>query len=562
MLQACQNQWCKQSFEITDDDLAFYDKVSPIFAGKKYAIPPPTLCPDCRQQRRLAWRNEQHLYHRDCDLCHRRIVSVHKPITPFPVYCVSCFWSERWNPIDFGLEYDPKRPFFEQFKQLQDRVPQIAIQNDEGIGSENSEYCYDISRAKNCYRLVGSWYDEECHYSLNINRSKFVVDCNTVSIQSELVYESLDSQRVYHCAYVQNCQNCSDCFFGFDLKGCTDCFGCYGLRQKKFCIFNEPHTEEEYRKKMKEFNLGSWEAIVAMRKHFDEWTIQFPRLYANLQNCEDSQGNNLFNCKQVLGWSIFDSEYCKFVDRSDRPKNCYDLINTGGPEWCYDCVTPDDSYMTIFSAWCWKSKYILLSDNCHSSKNLCGCISLRRNEYCILNKQYTQDEYEKIVGEILNSLIAEGTWGSMLPVTLSLFSYNESPANEYFPLTKEDVEVRGWRWTDELPYTTGKETILWDAVPDDIAHVPDTVTDQIFACIDCQRNYKIIPQELSLYRKIPCPLPRRCPNCRHALRFHKKTPTHLWSRSCVKCAKNIQTTYSPERPEVVYCEECYLKEVY
>ncbi len=490
------------------------------------------------------------------------MVTVHKPGTPYPVYCVRCFWSEKWSPIDFGADYDPQKPFFEQFKALQDRVPQLAIQNDEGIGSENSEYCYDISRAKNCYRLVGSWYDEECHYSLNVNRSKFIVDSNTVSIQSELVYESLDSQRVYHCAYVQSCQNCRDCYFGYDLKGCSDCFACFGLRQKKFHIFNEPHTEEGYRKKMSEFNTGSFSQIEDMRQRFDEWIMQFPRLYANLQNCEDSTGNNLFNCKQVLGYSVFDSEYSKFIDRSDKPKNCYDLINTGGPEWCYDCVTPDDSYMVLFSVWCWKSKYILLSDNCHSSKNLCGCISLRRNEYCILNKQYSKDEYEEKVSQILESLIEKNEWGALLSMTLSPFAYNESAASEYYPLTKEEVLVRGWKWTDELPYTTGRETMPHENIADDIAHVHDSITAEVLACIDCKRNYKITPQELSFYKKMPCPLPRRCPNCRHLKRSQKKTPTRLWERTCMKCAKNIETTYAPERPEIVYCEECYLKEVY
>jgi hypothetical protein len=74
---------CQSTFEVTDDDLAFYDKVSPIFplgvnpvfsgegegsGVRKYAIPSPTFCPDCRQQRRLSFRNERKLYKRKCDL--------------------------------------------------------------------------------------------------------------------------------------------------------------------------------------------------------------------------------------------------------------------------------------------------------------------------------------------------------------------------------------------------------------------------------------------------------------------------------------------------------------
>jgi len=66
---------CGASFDITDKDLEFYKKVSPSFPSpdslesglKKYLIPTPTLCPECRQKRRLVWRNERNLYKRNCD---------------------------------------------------------------------------------------------------------------------------------------------------------------------------------------------------------------------------------------------------------------------------------------------------------------------------------------------------------------------------------------------------------------------------------------------------------------------------------------------------------------
>ena len=58
---------CSGGFEITDSDQDFYDQVSPTFNGKKYKIPSQTLCPDCRQQIRLCFRNEKTLYKRKCD---------------------------------------------------------------------------------------------------------------------------------------------------------------------------------------------------------------------------------------------------------------------------------------------------------------------------------------------------------------------------------------------------------------------------------------------------------------------------------------------------------------
>lgn len=450
----------------------------------------------------------------------------------------------------------------DQFRELQEKVPQLAIQNDNGIGSVNSEYCYDISRAKDCYRMIGSWYIENCLYSLNCNRAKYVVDSNTVSIYSELVYECLDSQHIYHCAYLQNCQNCRDCFFGYDLKGCRDCFACFGLRQKRFHIFNEAYEEEAYRQKIAEFAFGSFAAVAEMRDRFDSWALEFPHLYANLQNCEGSSGNNLFNCKDVLGYSVFNAEYSKFIDRSDGPKNCYDLINTGGPQWCYDCVTPDDSYLVLFSAWCWKCRNVILSDNCHSGQNLFGCISLHRQKNCILNKRYSSEEYEEMCGKIVASLEREENWGGHLPVNLSPFAYNESAANEYYPLNETTVLARNWCWKRSLPDATGRETISVRSLVDEIATISESVVTEILACTKCGRNYKIIPAELEFYRRMPAPLPHLCPYCRHLQRFQRKTPTKLWKRTCANCQKQIQTTYAPERPEIIYCEDCYLKTVY
>jgi CxxC-x17-CxxC domain-containing protein len=41
-----------------------------------------------------------------------------------------------------------------------------------------------------------------------------------------------------------------------------------------------------------------------------------------------------------------------------------------------------------------------------------------------------------------------------------------------------------------------------------------------------------------------------------------RNPRKLFKRTCDKCGKGIQKTYAPERPEIVYCQECYEKEIY
>jgi len=132
-------------------------------------------------------------------------------------------------------------------------------------------------------------------------------------------------------------------------------------------------------------------------------------------------------------------------------------------------------------------------------------------------------------------------------------------AHEYFPLTKELALARGFRRRDEEKKEYISQTYI---IPDDIADVSDEIIDQILQCEISKKNYKIIPQELAFYRKMKLPIPRKHPDQRHLERMNKRTPRILWNRKCMKCDVDIKTAYSPDRPEKVYCEQCYNKEIY
>jgi hypothetical protein len=100
---------CSNSFDITNKDLEFYNKVSPSFPSpdskesdlKKIQIPPPTLCPECREQRRMVWRNERKLYKRKCDLTGIDIISIYSPEKPYKVYEQIEWWSDKWNALKY-----------------------------------------------------------------------------------------------------------------------------------------------------------------------------------------------------------------------------------------------------------------------------------------------------------------------------------------------------------------------------------------------------------------------------------------------------------------------------
>ena len=98
-------------------------------------------------------------------------------------------------------------------------------------------------------------------------------------------------------------------------------------------------------------------------------------------------------------------------------------------------------------------------------------------------------------------------------------------------------------------------------VPDLIDAVPDSITAEAIACGECGRPYRVVPAELQLLRRFGLPVPRSCFNCRHLARVRRMNPPRLWGRNCAKCGAGIETSYSPDRPEIVYCESCYQQEV-
>ena len=118
---------CSSGFEITKEDLAYYDRISPVIGGKKHQVPPPTLCPDCRQQRRAAHLNELKLYKRSCDLTGKMIVSNFHPDNRHVVYDQAKWYSDAWDPLSYAQDVDFSRPFFGQYKELCDAVPHPSL---------------------------------------------------------------------------------------------------------------------------------------------------------------------------------------------------------------------------------------------------------------------------------------------------------------------------------------------------------------------------------------------------------------------------------------------------
>jgi hypothetical protein len=546
---------CSQAFEITDQDKDFLAKVSPKIGGKTHAIPPPVLCPDCRFQSRMGFRNEWNLYHGKCDLTQKQIISLYAPGGPYTVYDQDAWWSDRYDPLAYGRDYDFSKTFFEQFDALHRRVPKSAIHNAK---SENCAYTNYSAENRNCYMLVGGLGAEDCFFSYRIFYSRDCTDCYDL-IGCERCYECTESNKLHSCTFCQSCQNCSGLHWCHSCSGCQDCFGCANLRGKRHYIYNMPFSEKEYRAKMKVIRELS-PAVVKL--DIEKLWLSVPRRYAQITQCEECTGDQLLECQRCTDcYTLKQSQDCRFLATAAGDKDCQDINFGDNCELQYYSANLEKNYQVIFSSLLWYARDCAYSANCFNSHHLFGCSGMKKHAYCILNKQYTEEEYGAIVPKIIDHMRKTEEWGRYFPMHLSPFGYNETVAFDFAPLTEAEVMEHGWKW-----YREEKEAESYLGPPIEIPATIDEVEDDICAkiltCAISGKPYKIIPQELKFYRDMHLPLPRKCPRQRHKDRMARLCPRELWNRACAKCKKPIATSYAPERPETVYCEECYLATVY
>lgn len=581
----CQN--CKNQFTIEPEDFDFYKKID---------VPPPTWCPECRMQRRMSFRNERSLYKRACTKCSKAIIAIYPSETTFPVYCYQCWWSDEWDPLDFGIEFNDSRSFFDQVKELKLKVPRLQTANAVESRLINSDYNNSAIDLKNCYLTFASIQNEDCMYANYIRESRACVDMLNC-VKSENSYDCFDVTGCYNVQFSQSCIECRDSSFLYDCRNCSNCIGCVGLRNQQYCIFNKRYSREEYEKEKAKLNLHTHEGIQRMHKRVSELKLSFPRKYYHGYKNHHFNGDYVWNTESVK--NVFYTADARNVKHSFwcyGAEDTYDYIAWGGVKLSYELVECGDNvYGTKFCHQSWsETRNLEYCDFCLTSSECFGCVGLRNKSYCILNKQYTKDEYFDIKSKIIEQMRrmpyqdAKGRryqYGEFFPIELSPYAYNDTIAIEHFPLRETQAEEEGYSWMKE---TNKNPVITIESVdlPEDIESVNDDILDKIIRCEHngecrdrCTIGFRITSQELQFYRKLNLPLPHACHNCRHAERIQHRNPLRLWSRQCMcdyqiyqnttqhphhpegQCVNTFQTSYAPDRPEIVYCEACYQAEV-
>ena len=327
-----------------------------------------------------------------------------------------------------------------------------------------------------------------------------------------------------------------------------------------------------------------------MRARFDDFKKKFIVPAIVTHHSKNVSGNWIENSKEVTrSFDCTNVEEGRYLFGAFRAKDVMDYSFWGaGAELIYEEINSGIQISNVqFGSDCWisltDSQYVM---NCHGSHDLFGCIGLRNTEYCVFNKQYSKEDYETLVAKIKDQMMtlpyrdAKGRaygYGEFYPFELSPFGYNETLAYEFFPVDKASALARGYPWK-EMEAKSHQTSIKALALPDDATTVASTITEHIIECAhagncnqQCTTAFRILPEDLELYKASRFPLPRLCPNCRHFERMARRNPIKLWPRECMcdktghihsgKCPNHFETSYAPERPETVYCENCYNAEM-
>ncbi|TSC80470.1 MAG: Uncharacterized protein G01um101425_124 [Candidatus Peregrinibacteria bacterium Gr01-1014_25] len=482
--------------------------------------------------------------------------SVYPTSVPFPVVPIEEWSGDGWDPLRYGRDVDLFQSFFSQFFALQREVPQPAL---TATRNENCEYCNNLSDNKNCYMVFNTSLAEDCMYCENAWGSRDCVEC-THTRQSELCYDCTACTRCYALQSSEYCEDCQESTFLSLCRSCKHCFGCVNLRRREYCIFNEQKTRDEYEAFLHGFDARSRRQRAEMDQRWRELCLRHPRPHAILRQTEDVSGNFILEAKDV-----HDSF---FIQHGENLRHCFNLhegikdcrdysLFGRRAELIYECATCGIDIQRL--AFCYQcragSSDLLYCWHCDACEQCFGCVSLNHKKYCILNKQYTKEEYEALMPKLIEQMRQAGEWGEFFPLSRTPHPYNRSQAQRHFPLTKNQALEAGLTWHEEPVSMT--EAIDSSALPDSL---PQTDDSMIVQSALSGRPFKITSQELKRYRQFNVPLPRMTYDERMEERAKKLGGIHLYDRACAKTGRPIRTTYPPESPFILWDRDVYEQE--
>lgn len=589
--------WTGEEFAIFQWDIDQLKLLSPIVGWITYDLPTPTLSPKARMIQRMMRRNERWLYKTNSPLSNKPVITTYHPLLGYQSVTSLERMSDEFDAAKYGIDYNPDHPFIEQYTQLLIQTPKVGSIT---INNENGDYNTYSSDCKNVYLCCDCMRCEDNYYTTTVKYVRDGVDLLQVH-NSDTVVECFNSDHLTKCMYARYCQKCYDCGFLYTCTNCTNCWFSHMINDKSDYLFNKPATPEEITA-VKE-QLKTWSGF---KKLYDKFMTmfdhEFPRPADWSINCEDSFGSNIYDSKGCFySFDSHDLESCRYCHVWEFNKDCMDCT----------IFNPQSSlnYQHI-CGWWWTSQSIVWTVVRDSKQayycefpmhcdHILGCINLSRSSYSILNKQYSPEQREHLATQIIQELQESWQWWEFFPNKLCPFAYNDSVAMDYFPVHKcinssgietiinpnghgivsiqsdefiapavldlwgsEFIEIKRRTKDYEINIPTNADIIKAQDLADHIDQIDDIITTKVILCEETWRPYRIMPRELTIYRKLWLPIPRVHYSVRHQRRFDLMPAKTYFLRKCDKTWEELLSVYPDDTRFPVWSQWAFNKEIY
>ncbi len=407
--------------------------------------------------------------------------------------------------LKYGRLYDFEKKFRDNFYELYKEIPLPAIM--QWRGNENTKYSLLSVSCKNIYLSFNTGRSENIAYSFSCKWPVSNV-FNSVMTRdnSDNVYQSSVVIRSYNIFYSRHISDCANIWFSSDMEWCHECLFCSWLQNQSYCISNIPYPKEEYTVQKKLF-LGQKENY--FKRYLDVRSHKGTFLF-----CE-----NVSNAS--FSYQVRNGRNIVFAGSSTSTcENIYDCVYGGGG-WANHCygnnwagIWSEHVYLCFFVIW-WQN--VFYSHYLEHCSYCLACVELKNKEFCILNKQYSKEEWFDLANKIFEKMECEWILWKFFPWWMNPYYFNDTPTyliDDTF--TKEEVE-KEW-------YLRREGEIKTDIAPN--AEIVETQALNSYQWFDEQGNrkinpeilkkvikdekwnyYRIVPMELDFLQKHGLPLP-------------------------------------------------------
>ena len=130
-----------------------------------------------------------------------------------------------------------------------------------------------------------------------------------------------------------------------------------------------------------------------------------------------SYGNYFYrNKNSYLLFDALGNEDSSYMFDAYHSKTCFDITQSSENQLSYevtDSASLFNCHHMVWCAYCQDSAYLF---DCSNVSHCLGCVGInRKDEYCILNRKFSKEEYERISKEILADLASKNLgWANLV----------------------------------------------------------------------------------------------------------------------------------------------------